>query len=91
MKGDIREYIAKCQACQQNKYETQAPTRQLQPLPIPAKVQVDISMDFIGGLSRVGGKYNILVVIDILTKYTHFPLLGHPYTAKEVVGPIFKT
>lgn len=48
-------------------------------------------MDFIGGLSRVGGKYKILVVIDRLTKYTHFPLLGHPYTTKEVVGPIFKT
>lgn len=63
-----------------------APTSLLQPIPIPTKVWTGISMDFIGGLPRVEKHDTILVVVDRLTKYAHFILLGHLYTASEVAS-----
>lgn len=86
MKQDIKDFISKCQACQQRKIDTLKPAGLLQPLPIPTRVWSDISMDFIGGLPRIGKKDTLLVVVDRLTKYAHFVLLGHPYDAKEVVA-----
>nr|GEX79266.1 hypothetical protein [Tanacetum cinerariifolium] len=56
----------------------------LQPLPIPDTIFTDISMDFIGGLPKVKGKDTIFVVVDRLTKYAHFMVLGHPFSAKDV-------
>lgn len=85
MKRDIKDYIMKCQQCQQSKVETLAPAGLPEPLPIPTKVWTDISMNFIGGLPRVGKHDTILVVVDRLTKSAHFLLLGHPFTASEVV------
>lgn len=61
-----------CQQCQQSKVETLTPVGLLQPLPIPTKVWTENSMDFIGGLPRVGKQDTILVVIYKLTKYAHF-------------------
>ena len=45
----------------------------------------DISLDFIVGLPKSKGHDAILVVVDRLSKYVHFLLLKHPYTARSVV------
>ena len=58
----------------------------LQSLPIPKSIFSDISMDFIEGLSKYGGKDVILVVVDRLTKYSHFIALSHPFTVSMVAA-----
>jgi hypothetical protein len=52
MKGEIAEYLARCQNCQQLKAEHQHPTGLLQPLPVPEWKWETISLDFITGFPK---------------------------------------
>ncbi|CAH9141087.1 unnamed protein product [Cuscuta epithymum] len=84
MKSEIKDYIQGCEICQRNKYQALKPAGLLQPLPIPNHVWTDISMDFIGGLPKSQGMDTIMVVVDRLTKFSHFIPLAHPFNAKDV-------
>ncbi len=84
MKRQIGELIRQCEVCAQNKMDIQAYPGLLQPLPIPGQIWEDISMDFIESLPKSECKDTILVVVDRLTKNSHFLPLRHPFTAKEV-------
>jgi hypothetical protein len=44
----------------------------------------DLSIDFITGLPKSKGFEAVLVVVDRLSKYSHFVLLKHPYSAKSI-------
>ena len=51
--------------------------------PIPTRIWIDNSMSFIEGIPKYGGKTMILVVVDLLSKYSHFCALNHPYTTSS--------
>ncbi|KAL8119793.1 hypothetical protein AgCh_017055 [Apium graveolens] len=84
MTRDVRQMVRGCSICQAYKSDVSAYPGLLQPLPIPAEVWVDISMDFITGLPKSNGKEVIFVVVDRFSKYAHFMALKHPFTALRV-------
>ena len=61
---EIGAFMAECDVSQRNKHENVSYPGLLQPLPIPKKVWIDISMDFIERLPKSHGKQVIFVVVD---------------------------
>jgi hypothetical protein len=90
MKNTIQNFVRSCDTCQRHKYLASSPGGLLQPLPIPNQIWEDISIDFITGLPKAKGYDAILVVVDRLSKYSHFIPLKHPYTARSVVESFCK-
>lgn len=85
----VQGFVRACSMCQQNKTHTLRPVGLLQPLDVPSQVWADISMDFIDGLPKVHGKSVILTMVDRFSKYVHFILLSHLYTAVSVAHAFF--
>ncbi|GAU48361.1 hypothetical protein TSUD_282420 [Trifolium subterraneum] len=90
MKNVVQEFVRSCDVCQRQKYLASSPGGLLQPLPIPDRIWEDISMDFITGLPKSKGFEAILVVVDHLSKYCHFIVLKHPYTARTIAEVFVK-
>lgn len=84
MKKEVKRFMEACVVCQTTKYSTQKPAGLLQPLPVPTQVWVDVSMDFITGLPQSRGYTAIMVVVDRLSKYTHFAALPTRFDALRV-------
>jgi hypothetical protein len=73
MKIEIARYVARCDTCRRVKAIHMKTAGPLQSLPIPTWKWEGISMDFIVGLPRTTKGYDsIWVIIDRLTKITHF-------------------
>lgn len=83
MKKAVKEYIQSCDVCQRCKNESVPSLGLLQPLSIPEQAWCSISMDFIESLPKSQGNDIILVVVDRLTKYSHFLALSHPTKLKK--------
>ena len=86
----VREYIRACYICQQAKYSNQPFVDLLQPLPIPNQIWQDIDMDFITGLPLSHGYSVILVIIDRLSKFSHFLPLTADFSTPKVADVFIK-
>lgn len=84
MRKSMKEFIKHCDPCQRCKYECVKLAGLLQLLLVPKKVWLEISMDFLEGLSNSQGYNSVMVVVDCLSKYAHFLSLQHLYTALTV-------
>ncbi len=91
MKQEVEERVRNCEVCIKNKVDGTPYVGLLQSLAIPTQVWQEVSLDFIKALPRSEGKDMILVMVDRLTKYTHFTALSRPYTAQEVARAFFDT
>lgn len=94
MKRDIGTFFSECDTCQCNKWELIKPLGQLQLLPIPSSIWTNILMDFIVGLPKSIKNSVIMVIVNHLSKYSHFCTLPHPSTLPLVshifINKIFK-
>ena len=91
MNTEVAEYIARCFECQQVKTEHQHPVGLLQPLPIPNWKWEIISLDFITRLPRNHNlNDSIMVVVDKLSKTTHFITVKTTYKAANIADIFLK-
>jgi hypothetical protein len=85
MKRDVAEYVALCDTCQRVKAEHQRPAGLLQPLQVSEWKWEEITMDFIVELSRTQSGYDsICVIVDRLTKVTHFIPVKTTYSGPQL-------
>ena len=91
---DVRCYICSCDLCQRNKAARHTPYSDLNPLEIPSRNWDSILMDFITDLLPSHGFDTLLVVVDRLSKQSHFVptirSLDAPGLAQLYVSSIFK-
>jgi len=73
MKKKVARYLARCLEFEQVKVEDCNLAGLLQPIPIPKWKWKVISMDFITGFPKTKKQNDsIMVVVEKLTKYSHF-------------------
>ena len=77
----IGKYISTCDMCLQTKFVFQLPSGELHPLPIPDTPWDTASVDFIVKLLESNGKDAIMVVVDSITKHSHFMSMVTTLTA----------
>ena len=66
------KYVSTCDLCLRTKTLKQPPMGELHPLPIPNSPWDTISVDFIMELPESNGRDSIMVVVDSVTKWSHF-------------------
>jgi hypothetical protein len=94
MKIEIYDFIETLDACQRIMGETMNTPGELQPLPIPTTIRINISMDFTEGLLKDINKLIIMVVVDHVSKYAQYCSSSHPFIpstiAQVFIDQIFK-
>ncbi|KAI7940067.1 hypothetical protein MJO28_013719 [Puccinia striiformis f. sp. tritici] len=84
IRKDVIAFVSSCDSCQRVKSARQAPIGTLQPFPVPSRPWDVIGMDFITKLPKSKGHDSILVVIDHLSKASHFIPCKESMTSAEL-------
>jgi hypothetical protein len=85
MKKDVSDYITICIECQRVKDEHRHLAGFLQPLPIPEKKWEVVTIDFITKFPKTIRQHDsIMVVVDKLTKVTHFVPIKMTHTTTNI-------
>jgi len=90
MRDLIKKYVKNCDTCQRTKAVRHAPYGLLQSNEVPEKPWKLISMDFITDLPKSKGYDAILVVIDRLTKMSHFVPYNKDMNARQFAKTFIK-
>jgi hypothetical protein len=85
----VHDFVKTCQICIQAKPDRVSYPGKPQSLSVPKEAWETISMDFMEGLPKSSSASCILVIVDTFTKFSHFLLLAHPYTASSVAMAFF--
>lgn len=80
----VSRYVTHCQVCIRAKPCRQQASGHLLPLSIPERPWSSISMDFITGLPSSNNHNSILVVVDRLTKMSHFIACSDTVSSEEL-------
>jgi len=88
MSSFVRRWVRNCYTCRRTKSFRIGYQGHLQPLPVPQKAWLDISMDFIVGLPESEGFDAIWVVVDRLTKMRHY-IPCHSTDGSEELARLF--
>lgn len=83
LQKDVRDFVATCTVCAQNKGLRTHPQGLLHPLPIPKHPWSHISLDYVTGLPESQGNTVILVVVDRFSKACHLLPLPKLPTASQ--------
>lgn len=90
IRSKVTEYIRKCDSCQRNKASRHAKYGNLQLQEPPTRPWDEVTMDFIVKLPKspdpaTSNKYDsVLVIVDRLTKYSHFVPCNETITAEKL-------
>jgi hypothetical protein len=91
MKKEVVDFIVRCLECQKVKVEHRHPTSFLQPLPIIEWKWEVVTMDFITKLPITNKQHDsTMVVVDKLTKATHFVPVKLTHKAANIVDVYMK-
>ena len=90
MRETIKRYVKNCDICQRSKVVRHAPYGMLQPNEVPDQPWKSIAMDFITDLPISDGYDTVLVVIDRLTKMSHFIPCNKNLDARQFAILFFK-
>ena len=87
--NDVRVYVSSCLVCTRCKAPRHLPKGKLQPLPVPQRPWLHLSIDFLTNLPPSQGNTTILVVVDCFSKSCCLlPLSGLP-TALQTAEALF--
>jgi len=90
IREDIKRFIKNCDTCQRTKVVRHAPYGLLQSNKAPDRPWKSIAMDFITDLPKSEGYDTILVVIDWLTKMSHFIPCSQDLDARQFANLFIK-
>ena len=81
----MTEFVRRCLTCQQVKAEHQLPSGLLQPVKIPLWKWERVTIDFVSGLPLTPSKKDsVWVIVDRLTKSTHFIPVRTDYSLQKL-------
>ena len=79
----VKEFVRSCDTCARSKAPRHRPYGLLQPLPVPFRPWASLTMDFITDLPLSDGADAVMVIVERLTKMSHFIPCNKAITAEQ--------
>uniref|UniRef100_A0A670HMP7 Gypsy retrotransposon integrase-like protein 1 n=1 Tax=Podarcis muralis TaxID=64176 RepID=A0A670HMP7_PODMU len=83
MRGEVADYVARCDTCQRAKPVHRPPAGLLEPLQTPFEPWERVALEFVTDLPSSRGKTAVLLVVDLFSKMAHFIPCAKVATAEQ--------